>query len=195
MGRARVTTPGVELTETDPRVADLTTGAADVRERAWRALYDGHYARVYRLVCRYGVEPADVEDLVQRVFVIAFRRIGEVGDVRDPGAWLRGIGVRVVAQHRRWRKVREVKRWLVRDAGVVAAEPMAPDRSAVAQQELARVRAVLDRMSGKLRDVLVLCDIEDCSPSEAAEALGIPVNTVRSRRRLARAKFQELWER
>jgi RNA polymerase sigma-70 factor (ECF subfamily) len=175
-------------------VASLRSDVAAERDQAWRALFDAHYDRVYRLVCRFGVPPLDVEDVVQRAFEIACERIREVDDVRDAPAWLRGIVVRVVSHHRRWRRVRDAKRWLLRETRAVERPPViTPYRDAAAAEELARVRDVLGSMSGKLRDVFVLCCVEECTPREAAAALGIPVNTARSRRRLAREQFETLW--
>ena len=177
-------------------IADLGSDHVADRERAWRTLYDLHYERVYRLVCRLGIEPGEVEDIVQRAFMVAFRRLGEVDDVRDPIAWLRGIVVRVVAQHRRWRRVREAKRWLLGELPAAGPPPViTPERNVAAAEELEKVRTVLGCMSTKLRDVLVLCDIEDCSHREAAELLAVPVNTVRSRRQRARAEFLSRWRR
>lgn len=174
----------------------LRSEQADERERAWRVLYDQNFERVYRLVCRFGIEPGEVEDLTQKAFVIAFRRMSDVEDIRNPGAWLRGIVVRVVSQHRRWRRVRDAKRWLLRDIRVAAPQPVpTPERGAAAAQDLENIRAVLDQLSDKLRDVLVLCDVEECTPREVAELLRIPVNTVRSRRRAARKKFTDIWRR
>jgi DNA-directed RNA polymerase specialized sigma24 family protein len=91
----------------------LRSTSVDERDAAWRALYDEHFAPVYRLVCRFGVPFADVEDVTQRVFVVAYRRVQEIDDVRNVGAWLRAIVVRVIAEHRRWLRVRRVKQWLL----------------------------------------------------------------------------------
>ena len=184
----------VRLAEADRLVAELRSTSATTRERAWHALYEQHYDRLYRHICRHGVEPGEVEDIAQRAFVVAFRRIGEVDDLRDAVAWLYGIAIRVIAQHRRWRRVREAKRWLLRDARLAEVAPVVtPERAAISAQQLDRVRAVLAQMSNKLREVLVLCDVEDFAPREAAAILSIPVNTVRSRRRLAREQFARLW--
>ena len=180
----------------EPRdlVSDLRSDDRNDRDLAWRYLYDVHYDRVFRLVCRFGVEPGEIEDITQRAFITAFKRIREVDDVRDPYAWLCGIVVRVIAQHRRWRRVRTAKRWLLHEMPAASPQPViAPDRGAAAAQQMAAVREVLDHMSDKLRTVLVLCDIEELRPQEAAELLDIPVNTVRSRRRIAKAKFHDLW--
>ena len=176
--------------------ADLRGPASTEQEAAWRSLYDREFDRVYRLVCRLGAEPGEVEDLVQRAFLTAFQRLDAVAAVHDPGAWLRGIVVKVVAQHRRWRRVREAKRWLLGDLRVAAPAPVIPpDAGANAAREVERCRAVLDGMGRKLRDVLVLCDLEQCTPKEVSEILGIPVNTVRSRHRLARDRFTAIWRK
>ncbi len=175
-------------------VAQLRSSETAHREAAWRSLYSQHYHQIYRLAARYGVEPSEVEDVAQRAFIIAFRRIHEVDDIRDPLAWLRGITVRVAAQQRRWRRVRQVKGWLVRESPVVRSEPvLTPLNSLAAAEDITEVRRVLDQLSPKLRTVLVLCDIEELKPGEAAEVLDLSVNTVRSRRRLAKEKFRQLW--
>jgi RNA polymerase sigma-70 factor, ECF subfamily len=165
------------------------------RDAAWRAVYDEHFEQVYRLACRFGVPLADVEDVVQRAFVVAHRRIQEIDEVRNVGAWLRAIVVRVVAEHRRWQRVRRLKQWVLRASAELeqSAAARTPERDAAAHEAQALVASVLARMSPKLRDVLVLLELEQLDLAETAETLAIPVNTVRSRRRLAREQFQRLW--
>jgi RNA polymerase sigma-70 factor, ECF subfamily len=173
-------------------VADLRSLDLSDREGAWRELYAQHFDSIYRLVCRFGVPMTDVEDITQSVFVRAHKRVQEVADVRDVGAWLRGIAVRAVAEHLRWRRVRRVKQWLVRES-IEQQASRTPEADAQRAQAEQLVGEVLAEMSTKLRNVLVLLEIEECSLAEAACILGIPQNTVRSRRRLAREQFQRLW--
>jgi RNA polymerase sigma-70 factor (ECF subfamily) len=177
-----------------PRLAELRSEHASVRDEAWRVLYDEHFDAIYRLVCRFGVPLAEVEDLTQMVFERAHRRMADVDEVRHVGVWLRGIAVRVVAEHRRWQRVRRLRQWLLESTTEAALrrEPT-PEQMTAAAHTQRRVGAVLDQMSRKLREVLVLVEIDECSPEEAAAVLGIPTNTVRSRRRLAREQFRKLW--
>jgi RNA polymerase sigma-70 factor (ECF subfamily) len=165
------------------------------RNEAWRTLYDAQFDRVYRLVARFGVPSAEVEDVTQQVFMVAYRRIAEVGAIGNVGGWLRGITTRVIADHHRWRRVRRVKAFMVDalygDDATVRSTPASDAESAQVQEQ---VGAVLRQLSPKLRAVLVLCDIEELELAEVAENLAIPVNTVRSRRRLARESFQRLWQ-
>jgi RNA polymerase sigma-70 factor (ECF subfamily) len=176
----------------DPLVTGLRASARQERDRAWRDLYDAHVDRIHRLAFKFGVREAEVEDVTQRIFVIAHERLGEVARVDDVGAWLRGIGVRVIADHHRWWRVRAVKRWLVDDAMTPDAA-RGPEQDASTKQTQLRVAEVLERMSPKLREALVLLEMEDCAPAEVATITGAPVNTVRSRARLAREQFEKIW--
>src|SRR5690606_12085227 len=123
-----------------------------------------------------GVATADVEDVTQQVFVIAYRRLQEIDEVRSVPAWLRGIALRVTSDYHRWWRVRRAKQWLVEATEGRRAEPTTPERATEVARTQEQVNAVLRTMSPKLRAVLVLCDIEECSVSEAAEALAIPTN-------------------
>jgi RNA polymerase sigma-70 factor (ECF subfamily) len=91
--------------------------------------------------------------------------------------------------------VRRLKSWLVQATFGEDANPppMTPEGGVASQEEQGRVRSILAEMSPKLREVLVLTEMEECQPAEVAEVLGIPVNTVRSRKRLAKEEFQRLW--
>jgi RNA polymerase sigma-70 factor, ECF subfamily len=160
------------------------------KEEAWEALYRQHFGEVYRFVWRAGAPADEVEDLTQRAFVVAYERIDDLHQLTNARAWLRGIALRLLAAHRRWRKVRELKRWLVK---AEPPPPITPEQHVATDQLGELVRRALEGISPKLRDALVLCDMEDLTPAEAAEILGVPLNTVRSRRRLAREEFARAW--
>jgi RNA polymerase sigma-70 factor (ECF subfamily) len=164
------------------------------RETAWRQFYAQHFTMVYRLVARSGVPLSEVEDVTQRVFVVAARRHGDLSALEHPKAWLRAVVLRLVRENRRKRQVRE---WKTRLFGGERDDTPAcdPERLTEAAEAQAVVGRILDRMPWKLREVLVLTDIEQCKPQEVARTLGIPVNTVRSRRRLAREEFKKRWRR
>jgi RNA polymerase sigma-70 factor, ECF subfamily len=173
----------------------LRSVSTSTRDQAWRVLYDQQFDRVYRLVCRFGVPLAEAEDVAQQVFVVAHRRLSEISDIENVGGWLRGIAVKLISEHHRWRRVRHVRRWIVQSLyGDDRDDRPTPTASLESAEVRARVAAVLRDLSPKLRAVLVLCDIEELDLAEVAATLAIPINTVRSRRRLARASFQRLWQ-
>jgi RNA polymerase sigma-70 factor (ECF subfamily) len=165
-------------------------------EAYWRGLFTDHFAWIARLVARLGVPLGEVEDVTQTVFLRAHDHLAELRDVENVGGWLRGVTVRVVSEHRRWRRVRRIKDWLLRSRlEDDLVPPSTPEQSAEAIRAHRLVSELLEQMSPKLREVLVLMDLEQCTPLEVAEALGLPVNTVKSRRRLAREEFQRLHEK
>ncbi len=173
-----------------PRTAPFSACAP-----GFRRLYEAHFDLVFGLICRFGVAPHDAEDLTQQVFFVAHRRLHEVGNVVTPQAWLRAIAVRVVHAHYRWKKVRRVHAWLVeRTWAARSTDEQTPERATLADEALEKVQMVLQQMSSKLRDTLVLVELEELDPRDAAETLGIPLNTLRSRRALARAEFRRLWK-
>jgi RNA polymerase sigma-70 factor (ECF subfamily) len=164
------------------------------KEEAWRSLYHEHFDRLYRLASFYGMPAAEIEDIVQTAFVRVQQRIEAGEPVLDVRAFLAGVTIRVVAEHRRWRRVRFLKRWLVESTTQAEAVPHpTPEHDAELTELRGRIGNILGQMSAKLRDTLVLVDMEQCSNDEAAAILGIPVNTVRSRTRLAREEFRRLW--
>ena len=126
-------------------------------------------------------------------FVIAYERIHEIEELTTIGGWLRGIALRVVASHRRWRRVRAVKDWMVRVEAPAPKAAPGPYDLAEGREQIEQVRGILNAMKPKLREALVLCDLSGLDVAEAAQTLKAPVNTVRSRRRLAREQFGRLW--
>ncbi|MGB0680884.1 MAG: RNA polymerase sigma factor [Polyangiales bacterium] len=161
----------------------------------WTELYDMHAAHILRFLLQNGAPAADVEDLGHQVFLVVHARLQRGEQVEYPAAWLRAIALRVLAQHRRWRRVRQVKAWLLRDRPSTAAAMASPDAACMRHETCDQVATVLDKLSPKLREVLVLTDIEHRSVQESAKILRISVNTLRSRRRLAKERFRALWQR
>ena len=176
-----------------PLMLDRLRTRAPTRDEAWAELYDQHYADLHRLIWRAGVTGAEAEELTQRVFIVAYGRIDDLDHLSSPGGWLRGIALRVVAGHRRWRRVRTLGAFVLKGQRESMAAPPSPEDLSEEDRQARNVQQLLAEMNQKHRDVLLLCDMEGLSPSEAAEALHIPVNTVRSRRRLAREEFGRLW--
>ncbi len=156
------------------------------------ALFDRYFATVHRyLARRVGTDLAD--DLSGEVFRIAFERRSSY-DLRRALArpWLYGIATRVLARHRRdeERRLRAHRRVSARSA----AEPPAPDDGLEERLDASAagsaVLAALAALPPEDRDPLLLVAWEDLSYAEVAEALGIPIGTVRSRIHRARSRLR-----
>src|SRR4051812_45628907 len=171
--------------EPSPRPVQLAIGAD--REGRLRSLVDLHIDFVARVLRNAGTPEADVDDEVQRTFIIAARRIDDV----RPGSeksFLLQTALHLAAHARRTIARR-------REVGADRV-PERLDLGATPEQltDQKRVRQLLDqvlgRMTDDLRTVFVLFELEEMSTAEIAEALAIPPGTVASRLRRARADFR-----
>ena len=156
----------------------------------FRALYEEHVDFVWRNLRRLGVPDADADDKTQEVFVVAHRRLAEFED-RGFGAraWLFQIALRVASDARRHRRRHPEDA----DGGVaVGRQSVAPDQasSVSLREDLARLDRALSRIEVGRRAVLVLHEIEELTAPEIADSLGISINTVYSRLRVARAELE-----
>ncbi|GGO54598.1 RNA polymerase sigma factor [Streptomyces lasiicapitis] len=161
------------------------------------ALFDRHADAVHRYAARrLGGEVAD--DLVAETFTTAFQQRHRYDPARGAGAdarpWLFGIATNLVSRHRR-AEARRFKAMARVPALADHDEPLA-DRAAdrvVARAVGRELAAALAALPARHRDVLLLVAWGDLSYEEAAQALGIPVGTVRSRLHRARSKLREAW--
>jgi RNA polymerase sigma-70 factor (ECF subfamily) len=171
--------------------ADAPTAApARPQDVPFETVYDAHFPFVWRSVLRLGVPPAQADDVVQEVFVVAYRRLADFEGRSSLKTWLYGIALRVVRAHRaRWRRAGATQ---VFDAEQVRAPDAArPDERAQNAEAARLVAALLDGLDDDQREVFVLAELDELSAPEIAEILGVKLNTVYSRLRLARAAFGE----
>jgi RNA polymerase sigma-70 factor (ECF subfamily) len=163
---------------------------ARAREAAFRAMYEEQVDFVWRNLRRLGVSEAEADDKAQEVFVIAHRRFGEFEDRgHGPRAWLFQIVLRVASDARRHRRRHPEDP----DGGqsLLHEAVEAPQAEALARREaLRRLDRALEQVDVGRRAVLVLHEIEEMTAPEIAGILGIPLNTVYSRLRVARGELE-----
>jgi RNA polymerase sigma-70 factor (ECF subfamily) len=161
---------------------------------AFAQVYEEHFEFVWASARRLGVSDAALDDVVQEVFVIVHRKLGEFAGRSSVRTWLFAI-VRNVARDAR----RSVRRKSPHQAPgahedpevLAAAEGERPDRIAERSAENRVLHELLDALDDDKREVFVLAELEGFSAPEIAEAVGANVNTVYSRLRLARQEFAE----
>jgi RNA polymerase sigma-70 factor (ECF subfamily) len=158
---------------------------------AFGVLFTAHAREVYNLGYRLRGSWPDAEEIVSLTFLEAWRlrdRVNPDGDSLRP--WLAGIAVNVTRNFSRTsrRHAAAMARLPALDAVPDFADELADRIDDVAR--LAAVRAAFGRLRASEQDVVALCIWSGLDYVAAAEALGIPVGTVRSRLSRARRKLR-----
>jgi RNA polymerase sigma-70 factor (ECF subfamily) len=153
-------------------------------------LFREHAPAVANYLRRLGVSDADVDDVVQEVFVVAHRKDGYVEGPARPRTWLFAIAWRVASAHRRATRRRRER--LPEHAPTDGRDP---EQAAVANQRLHAVQRALDTLPDEHRGVFVMFELEGIPTLEIAEAMGVPIGTIHSRLHTARRRFLEAFER
>src|SRR5262245_49057181 len=148
------------------------------------ALYREHFQFVWRCLRRLGVHPNSVDDAVQDVFLVAHRKLEDSEGRSSQRGWLFAIASRVAKEHRR----RDGKLRL--DEHAADAVLVHPDKTLEMRRRVRLLDELLGVLSDSQREVFVMAEVEGFSAPEIAEALGIHLNTVYSRLRLARLRFE-----
>jgi RNA polymerase sigma-70 factor (ECF subfamily) len=162
-------------------------------ERVWRELQ----ASLRAFVSRRVREPADVDDIVQRVFLHVHRSLPTLRDADRLPAWLYRTARRAIADYYRApAHRREVPSGAVLD--VVPEEDAAADDlrdDASALQELAGcIPPLLTGLTQADRDALRLIEIDGVSQVDAARRLGLSNSGMKSRIQRARSRLRVVVE-
>jgi RNA polymerase sigma-70 factor, ECF subfamily len=156
-----------------------------------------HARLVYRVAYSVLRNHHDAEDATQEAFVRVVRYRGKLAGVRDPRSWLARVAWRVAIERRR--KVAEVslddRDQVVRQMRSLAA---GAEEIVLGEEMTGFLEKLIAGLPGKLRDPLTLSTVEEMSPADIAEVLGIKEAAVRSRlfraRRILREKLAALLE-
>ncbi|MCD6350488.1 MAG: sigma-70 family RNA polymerase sigma factor [Armatimonadetes bacterium] len=199
----------VELGADDKEAAE-ERGLVEAAQRgdgtAYAQLIDKYHARVYGIIYRM-CGPNDAEDLTQDVFVRALRALRRFQFQGQASfrTWLYRIAVNSAINELRRRGRRaavhgpSLDELQESDSGI--GERLFPDYShapgvLLEREELRRaVHQALAQIAPNHRAVIVLVDLEGMPYEEAAQALGCPLGTVKSRLARARAAFAKAFER
>jgi RNA polymerase sigma-70 factor (ECF subfamily) len=174
VGQALVQTDFGGRVRAQDRAARLRAGDRDALERM--ALEES--PRVERLLIRLLGPRRDLEDLVQIVFLETCRALPRFRGDSSLSTFVAGITVRVAR-----RAMRPGAWWTRRGAmpSDVAAEGGDPERTTVAQAQLARLHAALGRIAPKKRVAFLLWAVEGMDPRAIAELTGASLSATRSR--------------
>ena len=152
--------------------------------------FEQHFSMVWRSMRRLGVPESQLDDAVQDVFLVLHRRWADFQHQSSVRTWIYGILLRVASDHTK-RARRERARWSSDDVPELESSAESPDHLYQQREAALILRLALAQLEDKERQMLVLIDLEERSVVEAAEALGINLNTAYSRLRRARQSFEK----
>jgi RNA polymerase sigma factor (sigma-70 family) len=165
--------------------------------------------RLYGIALRLTRNGEDAEDLVADTVAKAWAKLGELRDPQSFEAWIRRILTNMFMTN--WRHRRASPECAMEsEAEESTGEPFSffeklhqpfllwwatPEEEAVAKLLRGDIGRALDALPDSFRIAIVLVDIQEYSYAEAAELLGVPIGTVRSRLARARSQLQRtLWQ-
>jgi RNA polymerase sigma-70 factor, ECF subfamily len=156
---------------------------------AMRVLFARHNVGVHRFVWRIVGDGALAEDIVSEVFVDVWRSAGRFDGNSKVSTWILGI-----ARFKALSALRRRKDDALDDAAAEAIPDIADDPE-VAVQKIDRgaiLRECMSHLSRAHREIIDLVYYHDRSIDEAAEIVGVPSNTVKTRMFHARKRMSDL---
>ena len=169
--------------DTASSLEDLLQEAGEGDERSFTEIYDRTAHRVFGLVRRLLVDPAQSEEVTQEVYLEIWQSAGRYDPSRGSAiAWMMTL-----AHRRAVDRIRSSQASRDRDLRV-GTRDWEPDLDVVAERveislEMGRVSAALDRLTAVQREAVTLTYFGGRSNSEVAALLRIPIGTVKTRLR------------
>src|SRR5947199_4399704 len=182
-GPGRVTEARLTGTDQDVVRACLA-GDAD----AYATLVERYGGRVYNIALRITGDADAANDCAQEAFIRAYRALHQYDPTLPFGPWLYRITTNASLNH--------VQRWHARETPVdelperSAEIDEGPEATAVRREEVAEVVAAMADLPAAYRAALTLRHMQQLSYQEVADALGIPLGTVKTHLHRARAALK-----
>jgi RNA polymerase sigma-70 factor (ECF subfamily) len=150
------------------------------------------YARfVASFLYRQGARGADIEDLVQDVFLTAHRKGGYRAGAASPTTFLAHLALEANLKRRRGESRWQRSHSHEASGATVGSGPSSPTETMAARESARRLQAALEAMEPGHRAVFILFELEGEPCDSIAAGLRLPVGTVYSRLHAARRAFRE----
>jgi RNA polymerase sigma-70 factor, ECF subfamily len=194
--------PGENRIDSQERDDVLLRRSAKGDEEAFACLYQRHQAPIYRFALRMTGNTWAAEEIVQDVFMTLVREPKKYDPQRGAlGAFLYGVARNRIMKHRE-RTPRElpleVDGEIAPGTLALVTDQRTPAHWAELRERREQVRTAVLELPVEFRETIVLCELEELSYEEAAQALDCPIGTIRSRlhrgRALLLAKLEMLRE-
>jgi len=169
------------LTSDENIVERALTGDADAFGELVRRWERRIFALAYGMLGR----EEDARDATQETFIAAFRNLRGFRGEAKVSSWLHRIAVNQCITRQRRAKVRSetaLEDEVEKNAGSFAAPAaLSPARTVESRQVTQAVRRAVNTLPVELRQVIVMKEFEELTFKEIADALDLPLSTVKSR--------------
>lgn len=152
----------------------------------FRQVFDTEFSYVWNTLRRLGVRESDLKDQAQEVFLTVHGLLDDYDRQRPLRPWLFAIAWRCAA---RYRALPRFRREVVGETVEPPDQARSADEQVAVREAQALFLRALEEVEPSRRAVFVMAEVDEQPVPRIAEALGIPLNTVYSRLRLAREDF------
>jgi RNA polymerase sigma-70 factor (ECF subfamily) len=176
-----------------PPDAELIERCLRKENSAWEAIVVRYRRKVFHISFKFTGKHDEAEDLTQEIFLKIFRSLEKFNQDADFSTWLSSVARNYCIDHyRASKREREV---LVDDLVAFDLAPAAsgnPHRLLEDRDRRSFLRKGLELLPEKLREAVVLRDLQGLSYQEMADQLSLPEGTVKSRINRGREELARL---
>jgi RNA polymerase sigma-70 factor (ECF subfamily) len=168
------------------------------RRDAFGELVTRYQARLFNAAVRLVDNPEDAADVVQDAFLNAFQSLHTFKGDAEFFTWLYRIAFNTAISQKRKKRATVSLEADGTDPGIEPhdqSEYVKPGAALERSEDERQLHDAMNRLSYEHREVLVLKDIEGLKYEDIAEALGVPIGTIRSRLHRARLELRDLLQR
>jgi RNA polymerase sigma-70 factor, ECF subfamily len=153
-----------------------------------KAIWHDFYQRLRGFITQRVNNPADVDDILQEVFVRIYQRLTTVRDSDRLSSWIFQIARNaIIDYYRKAYRQHEFTTEYPLEAQLIDEDPVLFN-----QQMAACLRPLLEQLPELYREALQLVELEGMTQRIVAEKLGISVSGMKSRVQRGRQKLKEL---
>jgi RNA polymerase sigma-70 factor (ECF subfamily) len=167
---------------------DLLAAIAAGDKLALRTLFARHHIRTYRFVLRIIDDTSKAEDIVSEVFFDVWRKAGSFKGRSKVSTWILAIARFKAVSVLRQRRYEALSDSMTQ---ALVDERDDPECALQKSDDCSLLQGCLRQLSPKHREIIDLVYYQEMSVGEAAEILGVPANTVKTRMFYARKQLAE----
>jgi RNA polymerase sigma-70 factor (ECF subfamily) len=150
-----------------------------------------HKERVFLICLGFSRNTSDAEDLAQEVYLKAYKNIDTVKDLELSKYWLFKIAKNTCLDFGRKRRPYQLSS---PESEIKQSDSSTPESQMISREKLRSLKATIQQLPNKQREVFILREYGDLSYKEIAEALKINKGTVMSRLIRARRGIRDQME-